>query len=120
MKIVHKDDVTAKVMQSDDLKNVSIRVMVNEEDGAENFALRVFDVGAGGNTPYHTHGWEHEVYVLSGRGHVKKADGSTVEIVAGTALFIPANEKHSFLASDEGLSFICIIPADKKCCMNSR
>ncbi len=117
MKIIHKDDVTAKVMESDELKGVSLRVMVSAEDGAPNFALRVFDVAPNGHTPFHTHAWEHEVYVLSGSGNVRR-ENDDVAITPGTALYIEPNEKHNFVAGDEGLSFICVIPAEQKCCMD--
>jgi quercetin dioxygenase-like cupin family protein len=117
MKIIRKDDVTPVAAQGEGIKGVSIRAMITDKDGAENFALRVFDVEPSGNTPFHTHSWEHEVYIISGSGKVKRENDS-VDIDKGTALFIPADEKHSFLAGEDGLSFICVIPAEKKCCVD--
>jgi len=38
-------------------------------DGAPNFAMRVFDVQAGGNT-FHSHARAHEIYIISGTGLV--------------------------------------------------
>jgi quercetin dioxygenase-like cupin family protein len=55
----------------DGAKNVYIRWLVSEKDGAPNFYLRMFRVEKGGYTPYHSHPYEHEVYVLSGSGIVK-------------------------------------------------
>ncbi len=115
MKIIHKDDVVAKVPAMDGLKGVQLRVMVSEADGAQNFALRVFDLEPEGNTPFHTHAWEHEVYVLSGSGQVRR-ETDAVDITAGTALFVAPDEKHSFVAGADGMSFICVIPAQQKCC----
>lgn len=115
MKIIHKNEVAAKVPAMDGIKGVTLRVMVSEDDGAENFALRVFDLEPHGNTPFHTHAWEHEVYVLSGSGQVRR-EADEVDIKADTALFVQAGEKHSFVAGADGLSFICVIPAQKKCC----
>ena len=51
---------------------VQMREMITAEDGAPNFTLRVFDVEASASTPYHSHAWEHEVYILQGTGR----DGS--------------------------------------------
>ena len=117
MKIKHKDDVTAQVPQHDGIKGVRMRAMITDKDGAENFALRVFEVEPHGNTPYHTHAWEHEVYVLKGSGNVKRENDS-VEISEGMALFVEPNEIHSFVAGDSGLSFICVIPSEQKCCLD--
>jgi len=117
MKIIHKNDVEPKVPQMDGLKGVKLRVMVDDSDGAPNFALRVFDLDPGGNTPYHTHAWEHEVYVLSGSGYVKR-ETDTVDISAGTALFVQGDEWHGFVAGDDGLEFICVIPVEEKCCVD--
>ena len=36
--------------------------------------MRQFDVDPGGHTPKHTHGHEHEVYVLEGTGVVLEGD----------------------------------------------
>jgi quercetin dioxygenase-like cupin family protein len=115
MKIIHKDDIAPVVAQGDDIKGVTIRVMVSDKDGAPNFALRVFDVEPGGNTPFHTHAWEHEVYILSGNGKVNRENDS-VELKPGTALYIEPDEKHNFVAGDDGMSFICVIPSEQKCC----
>ncbi len=115
MKIIHKDDVAPVQVQHDGVKGVTIRAMITDKDGAGNFALRVFDVEPSGNTPFHTHSWEHEVYILSGSGNVRR-ESDDVKVSAGTAIFIEPNEKHSFVAGDDGLSFICVIPAEQKCC----
>ncbi|MBI4734395.1 MAG: cupin domain-containing protein, partial [Rubrobacteridae bacterium] len=85
------------------------------KEGAENFALRVFKVEPGGNTPLHTHDWEHEVFVLKGSGSAY-SEGEFVPMNAGDAIFIPPNELHQFKnTSDDILEFICLIPIDKKC-----
>ncbi len=49
-------------------EGVQIREMITAQDGAPNFAMRVFDVQPGSATPYHAHPWEHEVYIISGTG----------------------------------------------------
>ena len=52
---------------------VQIREMITAQDGAPTFAMRVFDVTPGAATPYHTHAWEHEVYIVSGTGRIRIA-----------------------------------------------
>jgi len=51
---------------------VKVRWLITEETGAPNFAMREFTVGPGGSTPRHVHPWEHEVFVLAGKGTVSE------------------------------------------------
>lgn len=53
-------------------EGVQIREMITADDGAPTFAMRVFDVQKGAATPYHTHTWEHEVYIISGTGRCER------------------------------------------------
>lgn len=77
---------------------------------APNFAMRRFVIDPGGNTPFHTHDWEHEVYVLRGRGLVVTDEGE-FEIGPDIALLIPGGERHQFCALPEGsLEFLCLVP----------
>ncbi len=52
------------------VQNVAGRVMIGKEDGAQNFCMRMFEMGKDGYTPRHTHDWEHEIFVLVGKGEV--------------------------------------------------
>lgn len=117
MKIINSKDVTPKTMDEGEAKGVELREMITEKHGAQNFALRVLNLKPLGQTPFHSHAWEHEVYVLSGNGKVKSENGFT-EITNGSAVFIPGNEKHCFVAKEEGLSFVCVIPVGKACCID--
>jgi quercetin dioxygenase-like cupin family protein len=91
-------------------KGVTIKWLINEKDGAPTFLMRHFTVEANGFTPYHSHDWEHEVYVLEGSGKVRYEDREE-EIRPGDAVFIPPNEKHQFQASPEKpLKFLCMVP----------
>ena len=44
-----------------------------------NFAMRLFDIAPGENTPYHQHPWEHEVFIVEGSGELRTADVSTLK-----------------------------------------
>lgn len=74
-----------------------------------NFVMRVFTVRPGGRTPRHSHSWEHEAYILSGRGRV---EGESEFVVApGDAVLVPPDEVHCFVnAGEEDLRFICMVP----------
>ena len=94
-------------------KKVTVRWLIDEKTGATNFAMRMFKVEPGGSTPHHAHPWEHEVYILSGRGQVLGEKGEKT-ISPGDIVFIPPNEKHMFTNSGEGkLKFLCLIPIEK-------
>jgi quercetin dioxygenase-like cupin family protein len=80
MKIVTLPDVPATGVNMDGVKGATKQVPVGVADGAPNFSLRVFTLEPGGHTPYHNHPWEHENYVLSGRGVIRTEDGSGSKI----------------------------------------
>ena len=91
-------------------KDVKIRWVITEKEGAPNFIMRVFEFLPGGYSPYHSHAWEHEVFILSGKGVVVSEDGEH-EIGVGDVIFVPGNEVHQFknIGEDE-LRFICLVP----------
>ena len=88
----------------------TIRWLWAAADGAPSFALRLIEVQPGASTPHHSHPYEHEVYVLSGRARLTGADGEHVLEPGDTALVLP-NEQHQFLnAGQDVLRFLCGIP----------
>jgi len=92
------------------------RVAISARDGAENFAMRFFEVTPDGQTPLHSHPYEHEVYILDGSGSVWR-DGQEVPLQAGNVLFIPADEKHQFKnTAVNSFKFICLIPSKFQKC----
>ena len=109
---MHKVNVSvvedAPVTEADS-KGVRIKWLINEKDQAPNFLMRQFTVEAGGFTPYHQHDWEHEVYVLEGRGMVRY-ENREERIEPGDAILIPSGEKHQFRAGSETLRFLCLVP----------
>ncbi len=97
-------------MGEEGASGISIRWVIAEKDGAPNFSMRVFEVAPGGYSPYHSHPWEHEVFVLEGGGVVVQETGE-VPISCGDVLFIPGGEMHQLRNTSEGtLEFICLIP----------
>jgi len=97
-------------VEADGAIGVSIQWLIDERAGAPNFAMRRFVIEPGGNTPFHQHDWEHEVYVLRGRGLLVTDEGER-EIGPDIALLIGANERHQLCALPEGsLDFLCMVP----------
>ncbi len=98
-----------------ELPGVVKREVITADDGAPNFCMRVFEVEPGSSTPSHSHPWEHEVFVLSGRGMVTGEQKETL-IARDSVVFVPPDEKHCFVNNgNEPLRFICLIPISKSC-----
>ena len=85
-------------------------VLIGDEHGAPNFAIRRFVLEAGAAVPKHTNEVEHEQYVLEGEYTVGIAD-EEYEVEAGDSLLIPAETVHWYRnEGDEQGAFICAVP----------
>ena len=94
----------------EELQGVLRREVITAEDGAPNFSMRVFEVQAGSSTPSHSHSFEHEVFVLAGKGVVVGEQGA-IPISKECVVFVSPNETHCFVnTGNEPLRFICVIP----------
>jgi quercetin dioxygenase-like cupin family protein len=108
MKIKHWMDVPAQPAEG--IEGVTVRWVIAEGDGAPHFAMRVFDVQPGSASPYHSHWWEHEVYVLDGEGVAVHEEGET-PVEAGSVILVEGDEMHQFRNTGDGVfRFICLIP----------
>ncbi len=106
MKVINYADTKP----TQELPGVLKREVITARDGAPNFCMRVFEVEPGSSTPDHSHPWEHEVFILAGRGVVRGGAGETA-IGAGSVVFIAPGEQHCFInTGDQLLRFICLIP----------
>lgn len=108
-------DVEGKAVTEDGAKGVTIRVLMGDNVGAPTFTMRHFEIAPGGHTPFHEHAWEHEVYVLSGQGKVRRTEEER-EVGPGSFVYVPPGETHNFAAvGDAPFTFLCVIPADRPC-----
>jgi quercetin dioxygenase-like cupin family protein len=109
MKVFSYEDVAAKVADEGSSK-LKVRWLITREIGALNFAMRLFEMEPDGHSPLHTHGWEHEVFILEGEG-VVKGEGEEKKFKPGDVVFVPPNEKHQFKNTGKKLvKFICLVP----------
>ncbi|MGA2224415.1 MAG: cupin domain-containing protein [Syntrophobacteraceae bacterium] len=99
MKHISYTDVEGQKVEDGGAHGVMIRTVIGEPDGAPNFSMRVISFETDGATPSHSHPWEHEVFILKGKGRVE-VDGKTVLLKPGDVVFIPANSQHRFQSDD--------------------
>lgn len=85
------------------------QVLVGPDDGASNFVLRRFVMGAGGGMPTHSNQVEHEQYVLRGRARVTIGE-AVYEVAHDDALYIPAGAPHSYEVLEAPFEFLCVVP----------
>lgn len=86
------------------------RVLIGPKDGSPNFAMRLFTLKQGASTPYHTHDWEHEVFIVDGTIKVVSKDGEKI-VEKGAFVLVEPNEEHQFVnIGDKMAHFICVVP----------
>lgn len=111
MKVENVRNVTKTPVAMEGAKGVQIQWLIGNDDGARNFAMRLFELEPGGHTPLHTHPHEHEVFVLEGTGIVMD-EGTERPIGPEDAILVPGGCEHNFKnTGDSVLRFLCLIPA---------
>lgn len=102
-------DVEAKEA-NEGASKLKVRLLITEDVGAPNFAMRLFEMQSGGHSPLHKHDWEHEVFILEGEGTVVGKEGEK-KFKPGDAIFVPPNERHQFKNTGKKLvKFLCLVP----------
>ena len=110
MRIVRSNEVPAQQVEEEGAQGPTVRWLISGPEGAPTFAMRVFDVVPGGNTPLHEHDWEHEVYILGGEAEVVSEAGAQA-LSAGDAVLVLPGEKHQFRnRAGAAARFLCMIP----------
>lgn len=89
---------------------ITIRRVISEVDGADSTVMDVFEIAPGGQSPYHSHPWDHQVFVVSGRGWCR-GEAGRLEFGAGDVIYVKPDEMHSFGNSGpEAVKLVCVIP----------
>ncbi len=112
-KCVHSSQIKLEKMEEAGAEGLGVRWLLTRNDGAPNFAMRLFEVLPEGRSPLHAHDWEHEVYILEGECKVVCEDQEKIA-TAGYVVFVPPNEKHQFKnVGKSTLKFLCLVPHHK-------
>ena len=107
------DTVAVAPYAPDDPRRGTRQVLIGPADGAENFALRYFELAPGTTSSLDTHAHDHGVYVLHGNGRVRLGVEQHT-IGPGDVVYVSPHEIHTFEASGETpLGFLCVVPAKR-------
>lgn len=110
MKLEKSRNVAKAPVQIEGAKDVEIRWLISRQDGAQNFAMRMFELQPGGHTPLHTHPEEHEIFILEGQGTLVY-EGREHPFEAEHVIFVPPDKEHRFKNTGGSLlRMLCIIP----------
>ena len=110
MKIEKSSNISKSPVSDEGAKDVAIRWLISKEDGAPNFAMRMFELEPAGRTPLHTHPQEHEVFILEGEGTFV-FEGQEHPFGAEYVIFVPPNREHRFMNTGGSLlRMLCVIP----------
>ena len=113
MKHVPYTDVELEMPSEEGIRDLKVRWLISKKDGAENFAMRLFEMKPGGHSPLHQHDWEHEVFILEGNG-VARDKTHEEPFKKGDVFFIPPMEWHQLVnTGKETVKFLCLIPYKK-------
>jgi len=111
MKIAKSSDIAKLPVEAEGAKDAEIRWLISKEDGAENFAMRMFEIKPGGFTPLHTHPHEHEIFAVEGEG-VFVYEGEEYQFGKDSVIFVPGGKEHRFKnTGDSVLRLLCLVPA---------
>ncbi len=110
MKINQNAEVEETVVEMEGAKDVTMKILIGLKEGSENIIMRLFKVMPGGNTPLHTHDFEHVTMVQKGKGVLVDEKGNEHEYTEGMSAFVPSNQEHQFKNPYEApFEFLCII-----------
>jgi len=110
MKHMRSEDRIPRPIEVEGAAGVKKAGLVTADDGSPTAAMRLFELGRGGHTPWHAHDWEHVVYIIEGEGILKSENGDA-PFATGDSLLVEPDEEHNFINTGDGpLKFICVVP----------
>ncbi len=99
MKHINYLDAEAQEVSEAGAHGIKMRTVIGATDGAPNFYMRVVSFDADSASPSHSHPWEHENFVVSGKGTLE-VEGKTAELKPGDVTYVPPNAEHCFRTTE--------------------
>ena len=114
MKIIAVDQVEKKKVQMEGAVGAWKQLALGNGDGVPVYSLRVFTLEPGGNTPYHSHPYEHMNFIIEGQGVLVNEAWEEQQLKAGDFALVNPNEKHQYKnnSSDKIFRMICGVPKE--------
>ncbi len=110
MEVKHYEQVEQAAVDMPGAVGCRVRWLIGTDEQAPNFAMRQFEVAVGGNTPRHSHPYEHEVFVLEGEGVVLEGDREH-RLRSGDTVYVRPDELHQFRNTGPvPFKFLCLVP----------
>ena len=111
-KVIRYDKVPA-VLFGKEAPGTSIRQLIsNNLDGAPVYDMRMIEIEPHGHTPHHSHPYEHENFIVDGRGEVF-FEGEWRELGPGDVVFVPPGVQHQYRNTGDSIfRFLCSVPAE--------
>lgn len=110
--LVNEADVAVEDLTKKGAAKVKVKYLLDERQGSDRFALRLYTVDKGGHTPLDQHEYEHQVHILKGHGLLREGQENLPVLRSlreGDTIFIPSNALHQFINEyDEPLVFLCV------------
>jgi quercetin dioxygenase-like cupin family protein len=104
--------VPAAAIDSPEVHNAAIKVLISEKEGWADHVMRIIELGPDGHTPHHQHPWPHINYIVEGAGTLCM-DGREHPVQAGGYAYVPAGVEHQYKNAGQGkFRFICIVPKE--------
>jgi len=99
---------------STDYAEITENWLIGKAEGAQNFAVRYYQVGVGGFSRKEHHAYDHGILIMHGEGEVLIGT-EKYPFSAGDVIYIPVDEEHQLINTGNApMGFICIIPAKRK------
>jgi quercetin dioxygenase-like cupin family protein len=112
MIVSHEKEVMSDIIDSPDVKNAAMKVLIGQEQGWADHVMRVIELEPDGYSPKHTHSWPHINFMIEGSG-VLMIEGQDYPVKQGSYAFVPANANHQFKnTGSSAFRFICIVPKE--------
>lgn len=113
MKIISIDKAEVRKVQMEGAEGAWKQMPLGSKDGAPVYSYRVFTLDPGGNTPYHSHPYEHMNFIIEGEGVLVNENGEEKPLKSGDFALVYPNEKHQYRNnSSKVFKMICGVPKE--------
>jgi quercetin dioxygenase-like cupin family protein len=104
----------SRIYNKQDERVVTENWIIGKKEGAENFALRYYEVAPQHSTRKERHAHDHGIIILHGQANAEIND-VVYPVKQGDVIYVAPNDLHVFRNTGDGsFGFCCIIPAKRE------